>query len=166
VPLPPRDLPVPRERERRRKREARAAPAVDTDLGCGGEPVEGGSDHADPDLPPVQLLARNRPVERRQLGETAAQTAITPNRAPSASPPRRITLAEVAASSSSDERATKAPPSRSPTGVATSKPAFLASRTPGVASACNPRKPEVETKASETRKRRASRRRRAATLSA
>ena len=49
----------------------------------------------------------------------------------------------------------------SPTGGASSKPAFFPSSTPGVASACRPRNAALARKASETRKRRASRRRRA-----
>ena len=51
----------------------------------------------------------------------------------------------------------------SPTGVASAKPAFVVGRsTPGVASACRPRKPAAERKASDTRKTRASPRSRAA----
>ena len=78
----------------------------------------------------------------------------------------RTTSAARAGPSSVADAAAKTPASRSPTGVASSKPAFFPSRTPGVASACRPRKPALAMSASEMRKSRASRRLRAATLMA
>ena len=56
-------------------------------------------------------------------------------------------------------------PTKSPAGVATWKPPLRVCRiTPGVASACSPRKPALERKARLTRNRRASARRRACSL--
>jgi hypothetical protein len=65
---------------------------------------------------------------------------------------------------SSADAAANAAAIASPTGVASSKPAFLPSRTPGVASACSPRNEALARKPSETRKSRASRRDLAAVL--
>jgi hypothetical protein len=58
------------------------------------------------------------------------------------------------------EAAANAAAMSKPIGVAIVKPVFgPATTTPGVARACNPRKPAAERKASETRKTRASPRR-------
>ena len=64
-----------------------------------------------------------------------------------------------------DDQAANTAAIRSPTGVAITNPAFFpSSRTPGVASACSPRKPALERKAIDTRKSRASERREAASF--
>src|SRR5215216_5449111 len=57
---------------------------------------------------------------------------------------RLISAAAVAGAKSSADAAAKAPATSRPTGVAITKPVFLPlSRTPGVASACRPRKPAL-----------------------
>jgi len=97
--------------------------------------------------------------------ETAAQTTIAMSSAFLSTRLRRIKSADLSGLSSSEEAAAKPAPSRSPIGVAITKPLFGDSRrTPGVASACRPRKPALARKVSETRKSRASARRRAASL--
>ena len=93
----------------------------------------------------------------------------TPQTASSATSPScssrawRMTSIPRPADSSVLEAAANAAATSSPTGVAIAKPAFgPVSRTPGVASACRPRKPAADRNASETRKTRASPRTRAA----
>ena len=76
----------------------------------------------------------------------------------------RRTMLACAGRSSSDDAAAKAAANRRPNGVASSKPAFFPSSTPGVASAWSPRNAALTMKASEMRTSRASRRRRAAVV--
>jgi hypothetical protein len=74
-----------------------------------------------------------------------------------------MTAAEADGERSTADAAAKMLAIARPTGVATTKPAFFfSSRTPGVASACSARKPALVTNARETRNRRASSSRRAA----
>jgi hypothetical protein len=71
---------------------------------------------------------------------------------------------EVSGVNSTAEAAANRLPTTSPMGVASSNPAFGPTSTPGVASACRPRKPAPAMNASETSSSRASWRRRAATV--
>ena len=180
VPLPPRRVPVPRpgdhdhrlgqqrERDCDGDDEPRAPPAVEAEVAGRGDDVEG-------DARRGERRAASRRAAPAPAGCRAA-AARRARRAPTARARRRAPRARAvraaahawprARQSSSDETAANAEATTSPTGVASSKPAFLPSRTPGVASACSPRKPALDRHASETRNSRASRRRRPALLTA
>ena len=119
------------------------------------------------DLPAVQLLGGEWIVER--AGSRRARRRPKRGRSPPRCrrAPARLARLRSARFHFQLDRGTgrgRAPASSSPTGVASSKPAFFPRRTPGVASACSPKKLALTMHASEMRRRRASRRRRAAVV--
>ena len=177
VPLPPRELPVARpcdhdhrlgeesERESESEHEPLLPPTMDAQEAEGGDPEERDPQRREEDLPAVQLLGGERVVERGDLeereggpDEDARHHDADERRAARRTRSARFPSSSIAAD------AAKAPASSSPTGVASSKPAFFPRRTPGVASACSPKKLALTMHASEMRRRRASRRRRAAVV--
>lgn len=93
----------------------------------------------------------------------APQPAMSANTTARIARERAMMRRDVAGGNSMAEIAANTLPRTSPTGVASSNPAFAPTSTPGVASACRPRKPAPTMNASETTNRRASCRRRAAT---
>ena len=94
--------------------------------------------------------------------ETIAQATSTQTTIASSSRACRTIRSDAGSPYSTAEAAAKAPATTRPIGVARTKPAFFPARmTPGVASACSPRKPALTANASPIRSSRPSRRRRA-----
>ena len=129
-----------RRRRRTRRRRRRAPSCQPSSCSCASGVSSGGSAASD----------------------TTAQAARAPPSPPSSSGAARSTAGPARRRARATSNAANPEATTSPTGVASSKPAFFPSRTPGVASAWSPRKPALARHASETRNRRASRRRRPA----